>query len=238
MSCLGLGLVAAALMPVLPAWHRALREFHLHINLYGFVGLTAIGTLQVLMPTAIGRMDAQAGPRLRLDLKWALAGSLALAIGQGLALAWLTWLGVAAWSWPLARLSLAWGQSYGREIVAWHGQAPVLAVALLGFAAALALSTGLIGRSQGPLTVFLPGFLFALVTGAAGQLAPVWAKPASTASVHEAGRRYLGRLGGVRALLFLSAALLPLLGYRCSGMPGLTALIWFLALFAVWMYRD
>jgi hypothetical protein len=31
---------------------------------------------------------------------------------------------------------------------------------------------------------------------------------------------------------------LPLLGYKCSGMPALTALVWFGIVFAIWLYRD
>jgi hypothetical protein len=34
-----------------------------------------------------------------------------------------------------------------------------------------------------------------------------------------------------------AAALLPLLGYPCSGMPALTALFWFGIVFAAWLYR-
>jgi hypothetical protein len=76
-----------------------------------------------------------------------------------------------------------------------------------------------------------------LVTGAAGVLAPVWLNPTKTAA-HEADRRALNRWGSVRALLFLTAALLPLLGYQCAGMPALTALFWFGIIFAAWLYRQ
>lgn len=238
MACLASGLLAASLIPFLPAWHVPLRAFHLHINLYGFVGLTAVGTLQVLMPTAVGRPDPEVGMRLRRDLAWAMAGALGLAVGMTLELAALAWLGVAAWAWPLGRMLAAWWRLYRRDIVAWHGHAPVLFVATLGYVCALLLVPGHLGLSQGPLTVFLPAFLFALVSGAAGQLAPVWAGPGMPASVHRVGQVALGRYGGARALLFLSAAILPLLGYRCAGMPGLTALVWFLALFGLWLYRD
>jgi len=48
----------------------------------------------------------------------------------------------------------------------------------------------------------------------------------------------LGRYGGVRAVLFLTSSLLPVLGFKCSGMPGLTALFWFLLLFVIWLWRD
>jgi hypothetical protein len=236
-ACLGAGLNAAALIPWLPEWHVELREFHSHINLYGFIGLTAIGTLQVLLPTAAGRPDPEAGMRLRLDLKWALAGALLLATGKAVGLDWLVWAGVGAWLWPLGRMALAWGRLYRREILAWHGQTPVLMAALLGYASALILNLELIGVSNGPLGVFLPAFLFPLVSGAAGQLAPVWALPGQGSAQHAASRASLSRHGGLRAGLFLTAALLPLLGLRCAGMPGLTAMIWFLVLFAVWLYR-
>ncbi len=238
MACLALGLGAAALIPVFPEWHIPLREFHLHINLFGFVGLTAVGTLAVLVPTAVGRPDPATGARLRLDLKWALAGALSLALGKTLGYGWLAWLGVAAWSWPVGRMLAAWWRLYRNDIIAWHGHAPVLFAATLGYVCALILAPGDIGLGQGPLTIFLPGFLFALVSGAAGQLAPVWARPGAPTAEQRTGQAALGRHGGARALLFLSAAVLPLLGYRCAGMPGLTALVWFLALFGLWLYRE
>ena len=237
LGCLGLGLSAVPAMHALPAWHAALRAFHIHINLYGFVGLTAIGTLQVLMPTVANRPDPAAGLRLRQDLKWALLGTLLLASGKAVELAWLQWLGLLGWAWPLLRMAMAWVRLYRREILRLHGGEPVLMAALLGYAAALVGSLG-VGLVPGPLSIFLPGFLFALVSGAAGQLAPVWLQAGQDTQALQADQRRLGHYGGVRALLFLSAALLPLLGFRCAGMPGLTALAWFLILFVTWLYRD
>ena len=35
----------------------------------------------------------------------------------------------------------------------------------------------------------------------------------------------------------VESTLLPLLGYRCAGMPALTALVWFGLVFSVWLYR-
>lgn len=235
MACLGLALIAAVLIPFLPEWHVELRAFHLHLNLYGFVGLTAVGTLQVLMPTAAGQADPQAGQRLRQDLMWAVAGALGIAIGQAV-LPLLTWLGVLLWVWVIAHMVWAWWRLHRSRILSLHGAEPVLLAATLGFVAALA---GLLQADSqlGPLTVFLPAFLMPLVTGAAGVLAPVWLHPAKAAT-HQTGRQALNRWGSVRALLFLSAAMLPLLGYKCSGMPALTALFWFGILFAWWLYRQ
>ena len=238
MACLVLGLIAAAVLPLLPEWHGELRAFHIHINLYGFVGLTAIGTLQVLMPTAVNRPDPEAGLRLRADLKWALSGTLLLALGKAFDLSWLAWIGLAFWAAPLIKLGLAWGRLYGRASVSVHGQAPVLMASLVGFACALLATVIEPVTLSGPLGLFMPGFLFPLVSGAAGQLAPVWVHHGAVTAKHDAARIPLARFGGIRALLFLSAALLPLLGYKCSGMPGLTALIWFLAIFVIWLYRQ
>lgn len=235
MACLGLALTAALVIPFLPHWHAELRAFHLHLNLYGFVGLTAVGTLQVLMPTAAGQADPQAGPRLRQDLKWALAGALGVAFGQA-ALPALTWLGVACWIWVLGRMLRAWWRLHRARILSLHGAEPVLVAAVLGFAASLVMLTRAGGQAE-PLGLFLPAFLMPLVTGAAGVLAPVWLNPARAAA-HEAGRRVLNRWGSVRALLFLMPAVLTLLGYQCAGMPALTALFWFGIVFAAWLYRQ
>ncbi len=236
MACLAAGLAAAAAIPMLPAWHAELRAFHLHVNLYGFVGLTAVGTLQVLMPTAAGIADPRAALRLRLDLKWALAGALLIAVGQALSPA-LVWPGAALWAWVLGRMLWDWTRLPRGRLLAVHGNEPVLLAATLGYAAALA---GMLSGFDaiGPLTLFLPGFLMPLVTGAAGQLAPVWLAPSRPLGHHRAGQARLGRWGGARALLFLSAALLPLFGYRCAGMPALTALFWFGIVLAVWLYRS
>jgi hypothetical protein len=236
MACLGLGLIAAAAIPWFPAWHTALRAFHIHINLYGFVGLTAIGTLQVLMPTAANQADPDVGARLRLDLKWALTGSLALALGQSLWLP-LAWLGGALWFWVIGRMGWAWWRLHRAKIFGWHGAEPVLAAALLGFACALA---GVLLDLDNllPLTIFLPGFLMPLVTGAAGQLGPVWIEAGRSMARHAEDRAKITRWNSIRALLFLSAAVLPLLGFKCSGMPALTALVWFGIVFALWIYQD
>ena len=236
MACLGLGLLAAMLIPLFPEWHVALRAFHVHINLYGFVGLTAVGTLQVLMPTAANRPDPDVAARLRTDLKWALLGSLLLAAGQAI-FPPLAWLGGAAWLWVMGRMVLAWWRLHRSRLIAWHGAEPVLAAATLGFL--LALVGALFGpESLGPLTLFLPGFLMPLVTGAAGQLAPGWVEAGRNAERHARDRAKITRWNGPRALLYLSAASLPLLGYKCSGMPALTALVWFGIVFGIWLYRD
>lgn len=237
MACLAAGLVAAALIPLVPAWHTLLRAFHLHINLYGFVALTAVGTLQVLMPTVLNRPDPEAGRRLERDLKWALLGSFLLAVGQAGQWQWLSWVGVTLWLWVLAHLLTAWVRLYGRQLYALHGNGPVLLAATLGLAAALLSSLGL-ASGRGALSVFLPGFLMPLISGAAAQLAPVWLRPGRREPWHEQSWAALSRWGGLRALLFAVAAWLPLAGYKCAGMPALTALVWFGIQFVHWLMWE
>jgi hypothetical protein len=96
LACLLLGLIAILVAMFWPEHWMALRRFHLHINLLGFVGMTAFGTLCVLVPTVAGYADPDARPfawrsvfysdryttrciRLRLANVACLAGSCAMA---------------------------------------------------------------------------------------------------------------------------------------------------------------
>ena len=63
LGCLMLALLAALLMPLLPSYWKALRLFHLHLNTLGLVGLAALGTLPVLLPTALGKPDPEGSRR-------------------------------------------------------------------------------------------------------------------------------------------------------------------------------
>lgn len=241
MLCLVLGLGAALLIPLFPEAHAALRVFHLHINLYGFVALTAVGTLQVLMPTAAGIPDPGAGGRLKIGARLAFFGSLLLAAGQTAGSFGLSATGAALWGWVLGGMLLAWLRLFRARIFSWHGVEPALGAAALGLVAAMSaalLETAGVLELASPLSIFLPGFLFPLITGAAGQLAPVWLRPGRREAWHDQSVATLGRWGGARALLFLSAALIPLFGYQCAGMPALAALFWFGMLFVAWLFRE
>ena len=235
LACLLLGMTAAALIPLFPQWQAPLRQFHLHINLYGFIGLTAIGTLQVLFPTATGRADLGVSRRLRQDLKWAFAGAVVLAMGRTLETIWITVPGVLLWLWPLARMAWAWLREDRPQIFAWHGAAPALAAAAFGLALAL---IGVMLPGVASLDIFLAGFMFPLVSGAASQLLPVWVRPGRQTAWHATARAAIGRYNGVRALFYITSAILPLLGYRCGAMAGLLALLWFVAGLAYWGLND
>ncbi|MGE5028067.1 MAG: hypothetical protein ACM3JK_06300 [Betaproteobacteria bacterium] len=229
-ACLILALAAVAVMALWPEQRLALKRFHLHLNTLGFIGLTAVATLQVLLPTIVGRPDPQAAVRLRQDLKWALGGTLLVALGS----AWLkplAWLGTALWAVSLAHLGKAWLVLYLREIRQFHGAAPSLAAALAGFAAALLFGalhgSGVLGATDSA-HAFILAFLFPLVTGAASQLLPVWMRPGPQTAWHARIRQRLGAGGGVRAVLFFAGGLLIGLGWRGGLALSIAALAAFL----------
>lgn len=228
LACLVVALVAILASAAWPQQALALRRLHLHLNTLGFIGLTALGTLAVLMPTAAGGPDPDAGPRLRGSLPWALAGTLLVAVGA----AWsppLAWLGAAAWAIPLGRLGASWLRRYRAVILAPHGAAPLLAAAPAGFA--LSLLFGAVAPAfpaLAPEAAFVVGFLLPLVSGAATQLLPVWLRPGAQGPWHAALRGRLGRYGGVRAGLFFVAGIVAGMGSGWGLLAGAAALLWFL----------
>jgi hypothetical protein len=233
LACLVLALLAILAGAVWPQQAIALHRFHLHLNTLGFVGLTAVSTLAVLLPTVVGRPDPQVGPRLRRDLPWATAGTLLVAIGA----AWfgpLAWIGGALWAVPLVRLGTSWLRLYRAEILALHGAAPLLAAALAGLAlsmifgamAPLAAEGGF--RATQPALAFVGGFMLPLVSGTASQLLPVWLRPGIQSDWHARLRVRLGRYGGVRAVLFFLGGIAAGLGREWGLLLGAAMLIWFL----------
>ncbi|MBV5331848.1 aldehyde dehydrogenase family protein, partial [bacterium] len=125
-------LIAVPAMTVWPEAHRELRLLHLHFNTLGFLGLTAIGTLQVLLPTALGKPDAGATSRLRTGL-WPTVGAV-LAIGLGASFS-LPWALAGALVLSVVGLLLGWGwiRAYGLHAIVSDGAATALGTALLGF---------------------------------------------------------------------------------------------------------
>lgn len=233
LACLVLALLAILASAIWPQQTIALHRLHLHLNTLGFVGLTAVSTLAVLLPTVAGRPDPEVGSRLRRDLPWAVAGTLLVAIGS----AWyspLAWIGGALWALPLVRLGASWLRLYRVEILARHGAAPLLAAALAGLALSMVFgamnSIPAAGafRATEPALAFVNGFMLPLVSGAASQLLPVWLRPGVQSSWHAGLRDSLGRYGGVRAVLFCTGGLVAGLGHPWGLLLGAATLIWFL----------
>ena len=131
-ACLIGGLLLVPLMIVWPERWPSLRLLHLHLNTLGFVGLTAIGTLQVLMPTVLSGPDVEASVRLRRDLLPAVIGVALVALGAAF---WrpLALFGSGLLLYVVARLGMAWLRRYGWRTIADSGAASGLAAALCGF---------------------------------------------------------------------------------------------------------
>ena len=214
-----LALLAVILMPLFPVQRNALRQFHLHANLLGFVGLTALGTLQVLLPTCMGQPDPDAVLRLRRDLKWAAVGALLIAVGTALSLPGqgliagpvLALLGAVAYCGVILRMLHAWRSRFGQALAQVHGAAPSLASAALGLLGMLVLG---IAHGFGWLPArpavagFVIAFLLPLVSGAAAYLLPTWLRSGAQSPWHQALRARLCRWGGVRGLALLVVGLL------------------------------
>lgn len=233
--CLALALAAVFLMEFLPAQRAALRLFHLHLNLLGFIGLTALGTLVVLLPTAAGQPDPDAARRLRRDLPLAVAGVLLTSAGA----AWwplLAYAGLLVLVLPVASLGTAWVARFPRAILRVHGAAPSLALALAGLLMLL-LSGPLHAqrRLEGNDAIlgFLLAFLLPLVSGAVSQLLPLWLRPGVQTDWHRAARVTLGGFAVVRALTFVAAGWLVMSGWR----PGAWLAAAALAVFASQLLR-
>lgn len=237
LACLAAALLAILAGAAWPEHTPALRRLHLHLNTLGFIGLTAIGTLSVLMPTAAATPDPHAGPRLRRDLPWALGGSVAVAVGAA-AFAPLAFLGAALWAVPLTRLAWAWRPLRG-VIFAPHGAPPLLAAALAGFVASLGFgAVAPLASGADPEAAFVAGFLLPLVSGAASQLLPTWLRPGAQGAWHATLRTHLTRYGGVRALLFLVAGLAAGSGQTWGLALAAATLVWFIVQAAVALTRS
>lgn len=214
-----LALLAVLAMPMFPAQRGGLRLFHLHANLLGFVGLTALGTLQVLLPTCLGRPDPDAALRLRQDIKWAGLGVLLISVGASSLLpgsfsvtgAPLALLGALLYTFVVLRMLRAWQSRFGIALLQIHGSAASLVAAAAGLLGLLLLGT-LHGFGAMPARPAVAGFVIAfllpLVSGAVAQLLPVWLWPGVQGEQHRVLRSRLGRWGGVRGLILLLLGLI------------------------------
>lgn len=221
-GALGCFLLALAAVPVLesvPNLYASLRAFHLHLNTLGLVGLAALGTLPVLLPTALGKPDPEAAGWLRRRLWPTLAAVLLVALG-------------AAFFWPLAMagaillaviafgLGRQWWRRFGPAALWRDGAAASLGAALAGLLALLAAGAmhgmGLV-PARPAIVAWAAGFLMPLVTGALSQLLPVWRWPGPVIPARALMRARLAATGRWRGLCFLAAGLLIATGYALPG---------------------
>jgi hypothetical protein len=238
LACLLLGLMAILVAMLQPEYWLALRRFHLHINLLGFVGMTAFGTLRVLVPTVAGYGDPDARGRLRVDLYFAVTGTLLIASGSAW-LTWLVWPGLVLWLIPLMRFASSLVMRWRKFIWGWHRSSTSLGLAVFGLIAVLVTAgfhaTG--ARPSGAsMQLFFFVFLFPLVTGAVSYLLPVWLWPARNTAVYECTARRLAWGSGVRSLVFLAAGVVACIGMReAVYLAGAGILVFLLQLvWALW----
>ncbi len=213
--CLAVGLALVPAMSYWPFLRQPLRLLHLHLNTLGFIGLTALGTVQVLLPTVLSGPDAEASARLRRDLPTAVVG--VLATGFGAAYWWpLSFLGAALLSYVACRIGLSWLRRYGLRTIFADGASAALGGAMCGFLLLLVLGLAhgggwLDGRDAVP--AFMVVFLLPLVSGALSQLLPVWCHPGRRTPVRDRMRERLARGGALRTLLFLGGGTMLALGF-------------------------
>jgi hypothetical protein len=218
---------AVSLVPVwlaLPELRAPLRLFHLHLNTLGFIGLAALGTLPVLLPTALRRPDSEAANRLRRDLLPASAGALLVAAGAAGGF-WLAVPGTALLCWVGGRNLLAWRRSFGWREIGRDGAALPLAGATAGFVLLLLLGLAHGGGwlpARAAIAGFAVMFLMLLVTGALSQLLPVWRHPGADSPRRRVLRERLVRGGHWRAALFCAGGLLLALDVT-AGVAGVAA---------------
>lgn len=232
LGCLMLALVAVLLQSAIPSHWQALRLVHLHLNTLGLVGLAALGTLPVLLPTALGKFDPEAGNWLRRRL-WLVSGGVLL-ISGGAVIGWPFAIPGAALM-LVAALGLAgqWIRRFGTAALIADGVSASLVAAVAGLLLTLlsgvAHGAGYTGGRQ-TLLAWGAGFLLPLVTGALSQLLPVWRWPGPSIPERALMRQRLAANGTWRAGLFFAAALLLLTGFE--ALAG-SLLMFALALFAV-----
>lgn len=240
LACLALALAAILAMPFVPEARPDLRRLHLHLNTLGFVALTAVGTLQVLLPTVAGTPDPQAAARLRSDLGWALAGALAIAVGAVVDVR-LAVAGFFLWAVPLARLAQAWWRQFRAVLFAARHPGASLGAALLGLA--LALVAGVLHALHWlPAAPSVPALLILyhlpLVTGALSHLLPLWWYAGRSARREQAMRTALVRHSALRAVLFLAGGTLVLLSVRAGLVLAFAGLLLFVGPLARVLYRT
>ncbi|MBF0159704.1 MAG: hypothetical protein HQL58_09255 [Magnetococcales bacterium] len=219
--CLLSGLAVMVLALLQPQYWSPLRTLHLHLNLIGFIGMTAVGTLQVLLPTVAGYKDDQTARRLCCHLKYVLLGSWLAAVGA----AWLrpiSWLAVPLWFFPLiALLRPVWPHRYQIMRSDHAGATISLIGAIIGFMLTLLSGIPIMLHwmaAEDSVPLFLMLFVLPLVTGALSYLWPLWLRGVDLQR-QQLARVLLSYGGSLRTALWLGSGLLLVAGLRDIALP-------------------
>lgn len=162
-------------------WYPRLWAAHVHLNLLGWVGLSVLGTLLVLLPTALGvrvRQDVEVWARRTW---WLLVTALVVvSVGALLATTWLVITGLLCYGAGVVALLVPLRTGGLRRAV--RRPAPwFLVCAVVWLLVALVVETGWLLRSPDSLSLvidrLLPllavGFAAQVLVGALTQLLPV-----------------------------------------------------------------
>lgn len=192
---------------------------HLVLNAYGWIGLTALGTLVLLFPTVLhARMADTADVGARFALPVLIAGLVVAASGPLLDLRLLVTLGMAMWIVGAARIGIeGWRQARSMPPGTFAGWSLAAAycwvvVAAVCLAVIAALSPDWVTLRESYLMVLGPlvaGFAVQLLTGAMSYLLPVVALGSPAAA--KAGAEVLDRGAAFRVTAFNGAIVLYLL---------------------------
>ena len=217
--CLLLALFVVPLLTAVPQWYGPLRAVHLHLNTLGLVGLAALGTLPVLLPTVMGQGDPEAAAWLRRRLWPAVAGVVAVSVGAGFVW-WLAVPGAAILFVVGFGLLGQWVRRYGVSRLLRDGAAASLLAALLGLLCNLTAGVAHgadILPARPAIAAWGVGFLLPLVTGALTQLLPVWRWPGRVIPARAVMREILAATGVWRAVFFLLGGLSVIAGLPLAG---------------------
>lgn len=216
-----LALIAILGMRLFPEHWQAWRGWHLHLNTLGLVGMAALGTLPVLLPTALGLPDAKTAVWLKRHWRVMAAGVILLAGGAAL-YGPLSIVGGALLLLVALRLLGQWLRCFGLGCLWRDGAASLLSLALVGWCLTLLAGAAHAVTDLDPrlaLWAWVVAFLMPLVTGALSQLLPVWRWPGPKIPARDAMRARLVAGGQWRGLLFLAAGIGFLLDF--SGLAAL-----------------
>lgn len=207
--CLMLALLSILGMALWPAQWPLWRLAHVHLNTLGLVGLAALGTLPVLLPTAQGRPDPAAAHWLRHNF-WLALGAVFLVVA-GVVFYWpLSLMAATGLFGLILGLGLQWRRVFGWQMLWQDGASVALVGAIVGWLICLlagALHAAQLIPARPTLWAWAAAGLLPLVTGAVSQLLPVWRWPGPRVAAHARMRSRLVWGGRGRMLLFLAAGL-------------------------------
>ena len=211
-------------------------RLHLHLNLFGWIGLTVLGTAPVLMATIHGRFDPLTSSLLLRTVPAGIGGALLLASGAALSMPWIALVGASLLLVVQGLFIRQWRQLFGAPML-WPGTAVSLFLGQIGLAIVMMAGTAHGLKISGApnanalLPAFLCAFLLPTVLGALAQLLPVWRHPGPTSPARQILTKKLAHGAAVRGILAFTGGIGALLEIPYAiGLAGLSLAAMLLAM--------